>query len=265
LPEIFAYGLRHSFRNGFDSENGNLYIADVGSRFFEEINYLPAGTNGGQNYGWRALEGYEDNPDFPDPAPPNAIDPIYAYDRGAVGAVIGGYVYRGDAIPGLQGTYFLADFEINKFESFRYDGNQITEFTDRTTELASPLGSYGGIASFAQDAAGELYLIDYLSGDLYRIVSAEPDASGDYNGDGIVDAADYIEWRKGLGTQYQQSHYDVWRAHFGQSVSGGGSGAAPEPAGAWLVAAGVLALTIFRRTRTRLAVLAEIGKRDTNP
>jgi hypothetical protein len=264
LPEIFAYGLRHSFRNGFDSENGNLYIADVGSRFFEEINYLPAGTNGGQNYGWRALEGYEDNPDFPDPAPPNAIDPIYAYDRGAVGAVIGGYVYRGDAIPGLQGTYFLADFEINKFESFRYNGNQVTEFTDRTTELASPLGSYGGIASFAQDAAGELYLIDYLSGDLYRIVAA--DETGDFNGDGIVDAADYVEWRKGLGTQYTQAHYDLWRAHFGQTASGGGSGGTvPEPAGAGLVAAGVLALTTFRRTRTRLAVLAEIRKRNSTP
>jgi glucose/arabinose dehydrogenase len=201
-PEVFALGLRHPFRNGFDSATGDLYIGDVGSRFFEEINFLPANTDGGQNYGWRAREGFNDNPDFPEPNPPGAINPIHAYPRGPIGAVIGGPVYRGDDIAGLQGTYFFTDFETNKFWTLRYDGSNVSELVERTQELTSPLGSYGGIASIAEDASGELYLIDYVRGDIYRIVAA-PLTDGDFNEDGVVDAADYVTWRKGLGTIYE--------------------------------------------------------------
>jgi glucose/arabinose dehydrogenase len=97
-PEVFALGLRHPFRNGFDRETGDLYIADVGSEHFEEINFLPAGTDGGQNYGWRPLEGFIDHPSWPDPAPPDAIFPITVYPNPPAAAVIGGYVYRGENI-----------------------------------------------------------------------------------------------------------------------------------------------------------------------
>jgi len=184
-PEVFAYGLRHPFRNSFDRETGDLYIGDVGSHLFEEIDFLPAGTNGGQNYGWRAREGFLDNPDYLDAAPANAIDPIYAYPHvsGASSAVIGGYVYRGNNIPSLQGTYFFDDWASKIVSSFRYDGNNVTEFVDRTQELMSPLGRYGSIASFAEDAAGELYIVDYATvGRIYRIarrnfVSADFDSA----------------------------------------------------------------------------------------
>ena len=85
-PEVFVYGLRHPFQNGFDSATGDLYIADVGDRFFEEINFVPAGTDGGQNFGWRPREGFADNPDFTDPSPAGALDPIHALRPWAVGS-----------------------------------------------------------------------------------------------------------------------------------------------------------------------------------
>ncbi len=253
-PEVFAWGLRHPFRNSFDRDTGDLYIGDVGSQYYEEVNFLPAG-NGGQNFGWRPREGFFDNPAFPDPTPPGAIDPIYAYPRGVTGAVIGGYVYRGDEIPWLDGTYFLNDYETTTLTSFRYDGNQVTEVVDRTAELDSPLG-YGGIASFAEDAAGELYILNYAGGGaLYKIVAAPPEDYGDFNADGTVDAADYPAWRANDGTQ---AGYDAWLEHFGQSVSSGAApgpfvnssrtAPVPEPAGLVLaLLGGIMGLAVRRR------------------
>lgn len=183
-PEIFALGLRHPFRNGFDRSTGDLYIADVGGSRFEEINFLPAGTSGGQNYGWRAREGYLDSPNWPDPSPADAIDPIHVYPHGATAAVIGGYVYRGNGITSLQGTYFFGDFVQKTLFSFQYADNQVTELVDRTQELISPMGSYGGIASFAEDAAGELYMLDRNLGRLYRI-AARRFIEADFNASGV--------------------------------------------------------------------------------
>ena len=256
-PEVFAYGLRHPFRNGFDRQTGDLYIGDVGSRFYEEINFLPGGTNGGQNFGWRPREGFEDNVDFAEPEPANAIDPIHAHAHGSGAAVIGGYVYRGTEIPWLQGTYLFGDFIQHTLMSFRYDGTTVSEFTDRAPELASSLGAFGGIASFAEDAGGELYLIDYNNGDIHRIVAAPPVEQGDYNQDGVVDAADYTVWRNIFGQPVtphtladgdgsgiiDEGDYDRWKSNFGLVTGSGGSGSSagvPEPSALCLVVLGVL-------------------------
>ena len=266
-PEIFALGLRHPFRGSFDRDTSDLYIADVGSRFWEEINFLPAGTSGGQNYGWRPLEGLMDNPDWSDPAPPDAIDPIYLYPHGGTAAVIGGYVYRGDEIPWLQGTYFFGDFQMKTLMSFRYDGGEVSDFVDRGPELASLLGSYGGIASFAEDAAGELYMIDYIRGDVYRIVAAAPQEYGDYNRNGVVDAADYTVWRDSLGqmgaglaadgngnSEIDAGDYAIWAQFFGESLTAGGqssgsSVAISEPVTSILLAVALSMLLAIGRYR----------------
>lgn len=265
-PEIFALGLRHPFRDSFDRETGDLYIGDVGSRFWEEINVLPAGTSGGQNFGWRPREGYEDNPDWTDPSPPGAIEPIYAYPHGTSAAVIGGYVYRGTEIPWLQGTYLFGDYVQHTMSTLRYDGAEATNPLDRTAELVSPTGSYGGIASFAEDAAGELYMIDYNRGAIYRIVAAPPAEYGDYNSDGVVDAADYTVWRDSFGqmgpnlvadgdgdNQVDAADYEIWKQFFGQSIFGptgnGSSQQVPEPA-AWLLLAISAVAVSAMRSRT---------------
>jgi glucose/arabinose dehydrogenase len=168
-PEIWAYGLRNPWRNSFDRKTGDLYIADVGQDEREELNYQKGGAAGGANYGWRPKEGTRPTPGIGDPIPADAVDPFfeYAHDKGV--AVIGGYVYRGAAIPPLDGTYFFAD-TTGPIWSLKFDGTTVTEHVERTEELL-PSGTTAGISSFGEDAAGEVYLLT-LDGRVIRIDAA---------------------------------------------------------------------------------------------
>jgi glucose/arabinose dehydrogenase len=172
--EIYAYGLRNPYRDSFDRETGTFYIADVGQDNREEINIGAAGAN----YGWRKFEGTRLN--FPDdPSLANHTLPIFEYDHNGGGASItGGYVYRGSAIDGLDGTYFFADFVNDKVMSFHFTGAPITnaDVTDRTAELLSPTGISGGISSFGEDAAGNLYLVS-INGQV-GMITAIPEPEG---------------------------------------------------------------------------------------
>jgi hypothetical protein len=80
--------------------------------------------------------------------------------------------------------------------------------------------------------------------------AALPSTIGDFNGDAIIDARDYVVWRKGLGTTYTQADYDVWRAHFGQTAGSGASigasAAVPEPATLFMLLVGMLAACASR-------------------
>jgi hypothetical protein len=86
-------------------------------------------------------------------------------------SIIGGYVYRGNHIPGLQGTYFFADFCSDEIWSLEYVGGVVNNFLDRTQELTPPIGFINSIASFGEDGAGELYIVD-LGGEIYKIIRA---------------------------------------------------------------------------------------------
>jgi glucose/arabinose dehydrogenase len=201
--EAYAIGLRHPYRASFDRANGDLYIADVGSNLYEEVNVAPGDSGGGENFGWRALEGPFDNPNNNDPAPPGAIDPVYYYDRGVAAAIIGGYVYRGSSIPGFEGHYIFADAVTDAFGSLRYDGTTAHDIVDRTSQLASPWSpnGYGQITSFGEDANGELYFFDRTGGDVYKIVAGEPDPiAGDFDEDGDVDGDDLVIWQQAYGS-----------------------------------------------------------------
>ena len=172
-PEIYASGLRNPFRDSFDRETGTFYIADVGQSAREEINIGAAGAN----YGWRKFEGTLLN--FPnDPAIPNHTPPIFEYNNEGTAGVIGGYVYRGAAIEGLQGTYFFADLATDKVTSFRFTGGGgVTELTDRTAELISPTGISGSITSFGEDGFGNIYLVSFDGGKVGMITAIpEPGA-----------------------------------------------------------------------------------------
>lgn len=177
--EIWAYGVRNPFRNSFDRQTGDFYIADVGQGTREEVNFESAATPGGRNYGWRPLEGSGDNPGVGDPAPPGATDPIHDYTHAGqaqgTASITGGYVYRGDAIPELDGTYFYGDFVNGTIFSFDYDGTTLTNLTDRSAELntAALLGTFS-ISSFGEDGFGELYVVD-IDGSIYKLVP-EPTA-----------------------------------------------------------------------------------------
>jgi glucose/arabinose dehydrogenase len=159
-PEIFAWGLRNPWRWSFDSQTGDLWVGDVGQGEFEEIDLVTLGGN----YGWRIREGAHCN-DAIDASciATGLLDPIAEYDHTQGQAVTGGYVYRGQANPGLQGVYLFADFSSGLVWGLFDDGAGGLEIR----ELAD---SGLGIASFAQGNDGELYALDLNAGGTYQIV-----------------------------------------------------------------------------------------------
>ena len=173
LDEIWAKGLRNPWRFSFDRSSEDMYIADVGQNAWEEIDFQPASSAGGENYGWRLMEGNHCYNPPSDCDPGGLTYPIYEYSRGGSPfrcSITGGYVYRGDDIPDLQGIYFFADYCSDQIWSFRYDGNNISEFEDRTSELDPGNGlSIDDISSFGEDGSGELYIVD-LGGEIYKIL-----------------------------------------------------------------------------------------------
>lgn len=194
-PEIWAYGLRNPWRCSFDRATGDLYIADVGQNEIEEVNFQPASSPGGENYGWRMMEGTRcsDNTQFAGNPPcddPSLVPPIHEYTHAVGISVTGGYVYRGRALGGLQGTYFFADYGSARIWSFRYDGLALTDFAERTAEIDPAPRRLGLISSFGEDEDGELYLLDLNDGEVYRLVSAEAPVVGDLNNDCQVDFVD---------------------------------------------------------------------------
>jgi glucose/arabinose dehydrogenase len=186
LNEIWSYGLRNPWRFSFDRETGDLYIGDVGQGSWEEVDYQPASSTGGENYGWKVMEGSScfSTSNCPNGTPPcndpSLIDPIHEYSHGGGNcSITGGYVYRGCAISGLQGNYFFADFCSNKIWSFQYDGVNKTNFQDRTASL-DPSGpqSINDITSFGEDAGGELYIVD-RGGEIFKILPDAPSSFED--------------------------------------------------------------------------------------
>ncbi|SYZ72506.1 conserved exported hypothetical protein [Candidatus Zixiibacteriota bacterium] len=188
-PEIWAMGVRNPWRYSFDKSTADLYIADVGQNSWEEIDFQPANDTGGENYGWRLMEGNHcyNPPTNCDPGG-NLVLPIYEYGHSSGKcSITGGYVYRGCAIPDLQGTYFFGDYCSGQIWSFRYSGGIMSEFMERTVELAPGGGqSINMITSFGQDNAGEIYIVDQ-GGEIFKIV---PDgvASGCSFNCGDIDA-----------------------------------------------------------------------------
>ncbi len=157
LPEIYAYGFRNPWRFSFDRGTGRLFVGDVGENSYEEVNLV---TRGG-NYGWNYREG--DSCFSPSTNCPSSgfIDPIYAYPHSEGIAVIGGYLYRGTSIPALQGKYIFGDYGFSKIWALseRSPGEWVRTELMETTFF---------ISSFAEDANGELYVLD-INGRIYRI------------------------------------------------------------------------------------------------
>jgi glucose/arabinose dehydrogenase len=165
LPEIWSYGLRNPWRVAFDPANGDLYIADVGQQEWEEVNVSTAadGAGRGLNFGWSTMEGPACFRDAP--CDDEGLElPVLSYDHGAGCSVTGGFVYRGAAIPALQGHYFYSDFCRGWVRSFRFEnGTTVDRFQWPT------LAPGGSVPSFGRDAAGELYVMT-TGGAVYKIV-----------------------------------------------------------------------------------------------
>lgn len=169
---IWALGLRNPWRFSFDRATGDLYIGDVGQRTREEIDLWPAGAPGIANFGWNAREGSLPYDPATVPATLPLTDPIHEYGRVKGAAVTGGYVYRGSAIPELVGHYLFGDFVSGRVWSLRVRDGSARRLRELTAAFQGPNGNLA-ISSFGEDAAGELYVCDYRSGVLYRIVAAQ--------------------------------------------------------------------------------------------
>ena len=170
-PEVYAYGLRNPYRWSFDRFTDELRLADVGQNAYEEVNIIRRGLN----YGWNTLEGFHcfdpaQNCDASGREPPMA-----EYPHSAGVSVTGGYVYRGNAIPGLRGRYVFGDFSNGNIWAINRDAGMIDQG-------GVALDTSLSISAFAEDAAGELYVLNYSGGageGIYQLVpsAASPPAA----------------------------------------------------------------------------------------
>ncbi len=191
LDEIWALGLRHPSAFSFDRQTGDLYIADVGQEQVDEVNIQNAGSGGGENYGWRCTEGSTctelSGCDCDDSS---LVQPVLEHLRsGSECAIVGGYVYRGCALPQLLGTYFYADRCSGEIRSFRYVDGTITDEQNRTAEFTPPSGPITSIVSFGENGAGELFIVSH-DGDIHRIV---PNIGGGVCGNGVLELGEECE------------------------------------------------------------------------
>jgi len=162
LPEIWALGLRNPWRFSFDRLTGDLWIADVGQNAVEEVNFQPAASKGGENYGWRCYEGNQTyNSAGCDPNTRFTF-PAYAYPQDQECSVTGGYVYRGSANSAFYGKYFFTDYCSDRIWTLQKAGNNWVK---------EDFGRFTGnnFSAFGEDAGGQLYIAGLASGKIYRI------------------------------------------------------------------------------------------------
>jgi uncharacterized protein (TIGR03437 family) len=175
--EIWATGVRNPWRFSFDRETGDLYIADVGQDKYEEVDFQPAASVGGENYGWNVTEGLHcylqttcSTTGF--------TPPVAEYDHASGGcSVSGGFVYRGTRWPAAKGIYFYGDYCNGKVWGLRRAASQWQSNLLSTTGYS--------ISSFGEDQDGELYVANYATGDIYLLAAGTPAVAAG----GVVNAA----------------------------------------------------------------------------
>ncbi len=171
--EIWAYGLRNPWRFSFDRETGDLLIGDVGQNAWEEIDFTPVGTGGGENYGWRRMEGFHCYDPSTGCDDGSLTLPVLEYGHGLGCSVTGGFRYRGAAMAGLYGAYLYGDYCTGRI--WRAD-----QAGDGAWSSAQLTGTNYNISGWGEDEAGELYLADH-NGPVYKLTQTpnpSPAASG---------------------------------------------------------------------------------------
>jgi glucose/arabinose dehydrogenase len=260
LDEIFAYGLRNPFRLSVDSDTGKVYAADVGQGQREEVNLI---VNGG-NYGWVIKEGTLNTP-FPTPNtglvyndPGNLVAPIGEYTHAQGVAVIGGFVYRGDKIPALQGKYVFGELNGPGAISGRLFYMNVNS-PGPNTIFEFPIDPLGDLLpnqllhGFGEGATGELYAL-FSNGQVVELTSSV--IPGDFDGDTDVDGADFVVWQTNfpqtggatlaMGDANADGNVDgadfaIWQTHFPTAPSSS-SPSVPEPASVGLMLLAIVSL-----------------------
>ena len=189
-PEIWAYGFREPWRFNFDSANGDLWLGDVGQDRVEEISIVRAG----ENLGWNVFEGHTPYSDRYRREGEHYTAPVFSYTHRVGVSVTGGFVYRGKRAPLMQGRYICGDFETRRIWALT-----------QTNRLLSSIVEIGRaptrVVSFGQDAAGELYIVGYDNGVIYRMDLSNVDPTP--RGSQVIAATSEISpvlWRYSLET-----------------------------------------------------------------
>lgn len=161
-PEVWAQGLRNPWRFSFDRATGDLYVADVGQNAWEEVNFQPVTSTGGDNYGWNLFEATHA---YTTSDSAGLTMPIAEYDHALGCSISGGYVYRGEQLPELQGVYFYGDW---------CSGIVWNAYRDLNAQWQSGMfmDTNYSISSFGEDEAGELYILHY-NGALLKLTTSQ--------------------------------------------------------------------------------------------
>lgn len=194
LDEIWAIGVRNPWRFSFDRETGDMWIADVGQNAFEEVDFEPAGSPGGVNYGWRCREGFADFNMSNCPPVSQLTDPVHVYETssgfGQGCSITGGFVYRGCEFPEFYGKYIYGDYCSSRIWALTNNGDGT--FTNE--ELLNY--DNNEISAFGEDVNGELYMAALGEGRIYRVTettnpltvsAAVTSVSCNGNADGAID------------------------------------------------------------------------------
>jgi hypothetical protein len=201
LDEIWAYGMRNPWRISFDRTLGDLWIGDVGQNEWEEVDMIPAGTQGGMNFGWDCQEG--NHPFQPNNCSGNAVFtwPIFEYPHncnpcpnGQGESLTGGFVYRGSEYPILQGCYICADYGSNFLWLIKQTDDDPLAFD---VWIQDGTGEVNELVSFGEDDNGEMYACN-LEGTLYAI-----------SGSGFL----AIQWEKVSASIVPEGHKIEWTLH----------------------------------------------------
>lgn len=160
-PEIWAYGLRQAWKFSFDAPTGDLWAGEVGQDLWEMIYRIQRGGN----YGWSVREGtHPFRPERP-LGPTPILEPVVEHSHSMFRSITGGHVYHGDRLPELQGTYIYGDYDTGKIWGLRYEDGKVTSNMELVDTALR-------IIDFGEDAAGEVYLMDFMGGAIHRLVPA---------------------------------------------------------------------------------------------
>jgi glucose/arabinose dehydrogenase len=173
-PEIWASGLRNPWRFSFDTETGDLWIADVGQNAWEEVDFQSANSQGGENYGWNCFEGFEPFQD--NVCTDEVTEPVHTYENNGYPndcSITGGFVYRGTTYPNFNGHYIFGDYCTGKIFTLSDQGNASLDLsTQENTDIF--------ISCFGEDSNGELYLADRNTGEIFSVVDNSSIEEVDY-------------------------------------------------------------------------------------
>jgi glucose/arabinose dehydrogenase len=164
-PEIWALGVRNPWRFAFDQATGDLYIADVGQNQYEEVDFQPAASQGGENYGWDVTEASHCFEPSAGCDTSGLVLPVAEYDHTQGCSITGGYIYRGTRYPQMAGVYFFGDFCSGNVWGLRQESSG-------EWKMVLLLNTGVSISSFGEDATGEIYVVGYRDGIIYHLVAS---------------------------------------------------------------------------------------------